>query len=256
MRDRALPVLLAVVALVAVGTAGAALTVDSTDSTTAAPNSDVATAHSSGEQTVSVSADGSASATPDEAVVTVAVVADGDDTQAIRRDLANGSEQLRTALNYASVAGDQISTTDYRITESHRPEKSADAPRYRGVHAFEIRLEQTNATGGVVDAAADSGAEVTGVRFTLSEDTRTALRDEALQNAMADARQQADTLAAAGDLQVTGVASIDASDRNYQPVRYEADAVSAAAGGRSTTIESGDVSVSVDVRVVYNVTDA
>ncbi len=255
MRDRALPALLVVVALVAVGTAGAMVTIDSTDTEAAAPNADVAQADSASDRTISVSGDGSASATPDEAVVTVAVVAEGDDTQAIRRELANGSDALRTALNYASVAGDQISTADYRITEPHRPEQSGETPTYRGVHAFEIRLDQTNATGGVIDAATDSGAEVTGVQFTLSEDTRTALRDEALRNAMGDAREQADTLATAGDLQVTGVASIDATNRNYSPVRYEAAAADTAAGS-STTIETGDVSVSVDVRVVYNATDA
>lgn len=254
MRDRALPVLL-VVALVAAGTAGAVLTDDRTDSKTATPNADVSTNNAPDDRTISVSGDGSASAKPDEAVVTVAVVAEGDDTQAIRRELANESSALRTALNYASVAGDQISTVDYRITEPHRREKTGDGPTYRGVHSFEIRLDQTNATGGVIDAATDSGAEVTGVRFTLSEDTRTQLRDEALQNAMSDARRQADTLAAAGDLQISGVASIDASNRNYSPVRYEA-ATADAAGGSSTTIETGDVSVSVDVRVVYNATDA
>ncbi|WP_136716130.1 SIMPL domain-containing protein [Halorientalis salina] len=255
MRKRALPVLALVVALVAAGTAGAVMTTDRTDSQKATPNADTTSAADAGDRTVSVSSEGSASATPDEAVVTVAVVAEGEDTERIRDELADGSADLRSALDDANVAEDQISTADYRITEPHRRPQAEEGPAYRGIHAFEVRLDDTDATGGVVDAAADSGAEVTGVRFTLSEDSRTELRDDALENAMGDARSQADTLAAAGDLEVTGVASIDATDRNYSPVRYQTEAADTAAGG-STSIETGDATVSVDVRVVYNATDA
>jgi len=253
MRKRALPVLAVIVALVAAGTAGAVITVDSTDREPATQNADAATSDAA-DRPITVSGEGSASATPDEAVVTVAVVAEGADTQAIRDDLAEGASDLRSALDDANVADEQLSTADYHIREPHR-RPDADGPTYRGVHAFEVRLDDTDAVGGVVDAAADSGAEVTDVRFTLSDDTRTALRDEALENAMDDARGQADTLAGAGDLRVTGVASIDATDRSYSPVRYEAEAA-AVASDSGTTIETGDASVSVDVRVVYNATDA
>lgn len=252
MRTRALPVFVVVTALVAVGTAGAVMTVDSTAANPAATNA--TTTQHGGDRTVSVSGEGSASAAPDTAVVTVAVVVDGDDPAAIRDDLASGAQSLRTALTDAGIDADQISTTDYQIREPRRYDRAESGPDYTGTHAFEVRLDDTDRTGTVVDATAENSAEVTGVEFTLAEETRTDLRDEALENAMGDARGQAETLAAAGDLQVTGVATVDASNRNYSPVRYEA-AMADSAGSSGTTIDAGDVTVSVDVRVTYNATE-
>ncbi|MFB6178429.1 MAG: SIMPL domain-containing protein [Halorientalis sp.] len=256
MQRKFVPVLV-VVALVAAGTAGAMLTQHSPNTDTTAASPALSTDGGSGSQHVSVSGSGSASASPDKAVISVAVVAEGNDTQAIRKELANESSALRTALNYANVAGDQLSTTNYRITENYRPKvpKANTGPAYRGVHSFQIELDGTGGTGGVIDAASDSGAQVTGVQFTLSDETRTDLRDKALQPAMGDARQQADTLATAGNLTITGVSSVDAAGGSYTPVRFDAAAAKTTSSG-STTIETGDVSVSTNVRVVYNASGA
>jgi len=67
---------------------------------------------------------------------------------------------------------------------------------------------------------------------------------------MGDARSQADTIAANGDLAVTSVASVDATQRNFRPVRHELEAADAA--GSTTAVETGDVSVEYAVTVEYN----
>lgn len=256
MRHEALPVLV-VVALVAVGTAGAVMTDDGTvDQTSNA----VTTATELPNRTISVSGDGSASATPDKAVVTVVVSAEGDDPASVRDDLASGASDLRTELGDAGVDEAQINSEDYRIHENREPRverratttesDEADTPAYRGTHAFEVELDDTDAVESVIDAAANSGATVAHVQFTLAEDTREQLRDEALTNAVDDARGQADTLATAGNLQVDSVVSIDATDRSYDAVSYRGEQADAAASG-DTSIDVGDASVSVDVQVVY-----
>ena len=207
-----------------------------------------------GGQTITVSGDGSASAQPDQAVLRVAVTAEGDDPAAIRSELSSGASDLRSALSEASVADDAIETAGYSIEEPPRrvppSEGGESGPDLRGVHTFEVTLDSTDRAGAVVDAAAGAGAEVQSVQFTLAEDTRADLRNQALENAMGNARGQADTLASAGGLSVTGVASIDATGTNYRPVAYEDAARQSASGG--TTIETGDVSVETSVRVVYN----
>lgn len=245
MRRRNLAVIAVVTALVAAGTAGAALT----------PASQESAADHAQDRTITVTGDGTASTTPDKAVVDVAVVAEGEDPAAIREQLATGAADLRNELDQAGVDDDQITTQEYNIRQNprHPRERDDDEPTYRGVHGFRIELNQTDQVGTVVDAAANAGAEVNSVQFTLTEETRDDLRDEALQNAMDDAERQAETLASAGNLNVTGVASIDASERNYRPVRYDA-AVAEASDGGGTSIETGDVSVSVGVQVKYNAT--
>lgn len=201
------------------------------------------------EPTITVSGEGSVDAPPDEAVVSLAVVAEGDDPASVRDDLDDGADGLREALVAANVSADEIETTDLRIEERFRTPGEQE-PAYRGVHAFRVTLDDTERVGPVVDAAADAGAEIRWLTYRLSSETRDDLRDEALVLAMDDARRQADTLAAAGDLRVTGIRDVDAANQQVTPVRFEEDVLEVATNG--TTIEPGDVSVSATVRVTYD----
>lgn len=204
-------------------------------------------------RTVTVSADGQAAAAPDRAVVRLAVEAEGDDASAVRDQLSSGMEALRGALSDAGVSEDQVRTTDYEVRRAHPREREEVEYEYRGRHALEVTLDDPDAVGDVIDAAADADATVSDVRFTLSEERRTELRDRALENAMDDARQQAETVAATEGLTVTQAAHIDASQRHYRPVRYEA---AASGGDGGTSVSTGDVSVTVQVQVTYNATES
>lgn len=207
------------------------------------------------DHTISVAATGSADASPDRAVVRVAATAEGNSSAAVRDTLAADAEALRTALDELGV---DYETIEYRINsvdERHRPPReetpSAD---YRGVHVYRVTLDDPGQAGDVIGVATGAGAEVTDVELTLSEEKRTELREDAIRAAMTDARSQADTIAAAGDLQVTNVATVDASQGRYVPVRYEA----AAGGGAAaeTVVSEGEVSVTYRVQVTYNATAA
>lgn len=207
------------------------------------------------DRTISVSATGQAEATPDQAVLRVAVTAEGEDPAAVSDELSAGGADLRSALDELGV---EYETTGYRIDEQRdrRERSDEERPPYRGVHAFEVTVDDPDDVGAVIDAAANASAVVGNVEFTLSDDARTDLRNTAIENAMNDARSQADAVAAAGNLEVTGVAAVDASQRRYSPVDYDMGEGGDGASGVPTTIESGDVSVSYSVSVTYNATSA
>ena len=207
------------------------------------------------DRTISVEATGGADAPPDRAVVRVAAVAEGDDPAAVRDDLADNADALRENLEATGVTEDDYETTEYRIREARRPpEERPEQPRYRGVHAFEVTLDDPERTGAIVDAAADANAEIGGIEFTLSEAARDELREEAIERAMSDARTQADVIARSGELHVTSVRHVDATQQRYRPVSYELDAVEESADAPGTAIDTGDVSVEYRVRVTYNAT--
>lgn len=245
-RDR-LPILVVVAALLAAMLAGAALIapIDARD-----PDS-------TADRHIAVEATGTADTAPDRAVVRVAATAAGEEPGAVRDDLAANADALREELDAAGVDERRYETDDYRIHEDRRTRRGdeADGAPYRGVHSFVVTLEDPQAAGDVIDAAANADAEIRAVRFTVSEDRRTELRDAAIENAMADARTQADTIADNGGLEVTSVASVDASQQRYRPVEYET-AAPAAADGADTSVETGDVAVTYRVRVTYNATRA
>ncbi len=245
-RDR-LPILIVVAALLAAMLAGAALV---------APT-DAQDPDATADRHVSVDATGTADAAPDRAVVRVAATVTGDDPAAVRDDLAANADALRGELEAAGLDADQYETEGYRIDE--RNDERADTPEvagYRGVHGFVVTLDDPQAAGAVIDAAANASAEVRTVRFTLSEERRTELRQDAIETAMEDARSQADAIAANGDLAVTSVHSVDATQQDYRPVEYQAAAPRAADASGSTSVETGDVTVSYRVRVTYNATRA
>jgi uncharacterized protein YggE len=209
----------------------------------------------SADRTITVSAVGEADTAPDRAIVRVAATARGDDPAVVRDELAADADALREALEAAGISEEDYETSNYRIDEQHRPpERQHEAPAYRGVHTFEVTLEDPDRTGAVIDAAADSNAEINDIEFTLSETRRDELRTEAIENAMSDARMQADTIADSGELHVTGVQRVDATQRHFRPVTYEARAGDGADGAVETAINTGDVSVQYQVSVTYNAT--
>lgn len=204
------------------------------------------------DRTISVNAVGGADATPDRAVIRLSATAEGDDPADVRDQLATDADALRVNLEDAGLTDEDYETTEYRIGSPRRPPREERAvPDYRGVHGFEVTLEDPDRVGEIIDAAADATVEVGNVEFTLSEAVREDLRSEAITNAMTDARMQADTIAASGDLHVTSVAHVDATQRRFTPVRYEMDAAASVAPETGTRIDIGDVAVEYAVEVTY-----
>lgn len=247
MRRNRLPILIIVGAVLALALLGAALI---------APAG--ADGHDSpADRTIAVDATGGAEAEPDQAALRVSVTAEGDDSAAVRDSLAADAETLRENLADEGLTDADYETTDYRIGSPRRPPRdNGDEHEYRGVHAFEITLDDPQRAGDISDAATDAGAEVDNIEFTLSEQRRMELREQAIDNAMADARSQAEMIAASGGLRVTNAASVEASHQRFSSVRYEDAAADAprATPAPETTLDTGDVEVTYRVEVTYEAT--
>jgi len=245
-RNRALLGALLASLVLAAGVAGAF----TTGTTSTAPT---------GTEHVSVDAAGQVEAQPDQAVVTVAVEATAADVATARNRLAANVSSVRTALTDAGVTDDGIETTSFDIRNVERRYEPRDdggerQPEYLAVQRFTVTLSDPDRAGEIVDTAVDNGAtRVDGVRLTLSRERRQELRQRALERAVDNARTEAETVAARAGLAVTGAHSISTTEVSSQPVRYEAARTTADAGG-GTTIDSGPVTVSADVQVVYNAT--
>lgn len=103
--------------------------------------------------------------------------------------------------------------------------------------------------GDVIDGAIDAGADDVGrIVFTLSEERRDQLREEATT----DARSEADHLAEQVDASVVEIRTIDTSEGRVSPVREDV-AMEAAGDGAApaTEFQPGDVTVSETVDVKY-----
>lgn len=221
---------------------------------------DLAAASDAG-RTIRVATSGTAEAEPDRAIVRVAVAARSDDVSVIRDRLAANASDMREALAEAGIDADRVVTTRYDIDQNYRydPERNPEEPRYRGQHAFAITLNNTSRAGSTVVTALENGANrVDGVEFTLTEETRRDLRNEALDEAVAVGREQAGTAANGTDLEITGVDAVETGETSVRPYRVEETAALAAAGdgggGAPTSFEGGTVTVTAQALVTYNAT--
>lgn len=206
--------------------------------------------------TITVSATGQASAEPDVAVLRVESVARADSPADATAQLAANASNLTSALSEAGLADEAVRTTDYSIEEVRPgfegpgqgpPNGQADTVSYRATQGFEIEVSNTSRAGEIVDVAvASSASSVRGVEFRLTSENRSDLRQTALERAAGSARTQAETLAGAESLTITGVDSISTGEPFFGP---DAAFESADAGG--TTIDGGPVSVEVSVTITY-----
>lgn len=216
--------------------------------TDATPTDAGATVTNGATETNSITADGSAtvSASPDRAVISVAVTATAETAAEARTQVAADVEQLRTAL---SDAGYEVRTVAFRLSpEYDHSRDERELVGYRAYHALEFETNPDDA-GSAVDLAVDNGATIVqNVRFTLSEERRAELREEALAAAVGDARTTAKTVAAAADRSVGSELSIQVGSAGYEPSHSRVVYETAASG---TSFEPGPVTVSARVTVTY-----
>ncbi|WP_117594312.1 SIMPL domain-containing protein [Haloprofundus halophilus] len=201
-------------------------------------------------QQLSVSGSGEASADPDVAVLSVTVEARADSAAEARDTVANRSDTLVAALVDAGVAEDDITTQYYAVQPDY--DHSGEERRvvgYTARHAYRVEATPDHA-GELIDVAVDNGASrVDGVQFTLSDEKRAELREEAIDAAVADAEGEASSLASAADLELGEVRTLSTTSASdpYSP-RYE---MASDAGAAGTSVRPGPVSVTVTVQATY-----
>jgi uncharacterized protein YggE len=205
------------------------------------------------ERSIEVTAAGEASAEPDRATIRVAVTATGDDSAAVRDELAAADEALRAALTDWGLDEDDIRTERYDVRESYETRDNPNRTTYQGVHSYALTIDEVDAVGEVIDVAVDGGAdEVRRIEFGLSEEREREVRAAAIENAMANADDDAAVLANSSGLEVTGAYRVSTADAGVTPYRVaETAAAGGGDGGAPTGIETGDVTVRVTVNVLY-----
>ena len=213
------------------------------------------------ERSIEVTAAGEATSEPDRATLRVAVTATGEDAAVVRDELDAGDDALRGALTDWGLSDDAIRTDQYDVRESYETRNDPNRTRYEGTHRYVIELDDVDTVGEVIDVSVDAGAdEIRRIQFGLSEEREREVREAAITNAMSNADGDAAALANASGLAVSGVYEVSTAQSRSSPYVTEGYDAAAdgedASGGASTAVETGDVSVSVSVNVVYEAVQA
>jgi uncharacterized protein len=202
--------------------------------------------------TVTVSGTGDVLAQPDQAVINVGV-----NTQAATAaEAMDGNSKAMAgviqALKSAGVQDSMIQTSSVSVVPNINYDPTTGEQKLNGYQAqntVRVTLKDLSMVGAVYAAATGAGANnVTGPEWTLSDQNDAT--KQALDKAVAAARNKADALAAAVGRKVGDVVVINESGTVVPPVYAD---MAQSAGGKVATppVNPMDIQVSANVTITY-----
>lgn len=211
------------------------------------------------DRTLTTTAVGRASASPDEVDLQFAATAEERDVASARRAVAEQAAQLRQVLDSIGVPEDQIRTSRFQLRQ-RRPDRGEqsdqDARPYRATETVSVSLHDLDRLGDTLSTAVDeAGVEINEVAFTFRTETRRDLQREAIADAVTTARKKAEATATVEGLTVEEVHSI-VTDGGSRPRRTSAGRQQAMQSDESGSVESGPIEVTARVEVEYGLSEA
>jgi uncharacterized protein YggE len=200
------------------------------------------------EHTISVSGSGKVVLTPDVADVSLGVTVQRDKAAAARDAAAQVMAAVIAALHGLGIADADIKTTQLYVSPMYNYGNSQQISGYQMSNIVSVHVRDLTKLADVIDQSVAAGAtDVQGVTFDVSD--RAAAESDARTAAVKDARANADTLAAAAGVTITGVQSI--SESSSTPWPWPVMGVANDASGVRTPIQPGTAELTIDVAVVY-----
>jgi uncharacterized protein len=207
-------------------------------------------------RTVTVTAEGTASGTPDTAIVQLGVQTQASTADKALEQANQKASQLLDALKFGGVKPEDITTTNVFVYPMYVDGQKITG--YQAGNSVSAKIRDVSKAGTIIDAAAGVvGDEITlqGVYFNV--DDTGPLKQAARDDAVGHAKAQADQLAAATGLKVGKVVSIVEGSVPSIPVVYAADAGAPAttlAGSTPVPLQPGQQELNLSVTVVYELT--
>lgn len=204
-------------------------------------------------EAITVSGKGEIQAPPDTVEMSFGVTKQSDDADKALQEASAVGDAIIAALKTGGVKDEDIQTRYINVNPRYDNQEGR-APRIVGYDAtimVSAEFEDLGAVGKVIAAATGAGAtDVMGPEFTLSEDAEA--RDDAIRDAVADARRRAEVMAEASGRELGKVISVSevGTQVPYPSFRpnYSYDL---AAEEFATPIEPGTLDISASVTVIF-----
>ncbi|MEO8423226.1 MAG: SIMPL domain-containing protein [Actinomycetota bacterium] len=205
------------------------------------------------DRTVTVSGTATITAKPDEAVVSLGVQTQANTAQGALSENATKMTALIAKLMEMGVSKDDIATSYVSIYPTYG-NNGMDITGYQAVNQVDVTLRDISKVGEVIDEAVKAGANLSnGITFQLSDENQGV--NQALDDAVANARSKAETLAGAGDAQLGQVVSIQEGSGGYTPpIYYGREMMAGAMDSASTPIQPPTLETQVSVTVTWSLT--
>ncbi|WP_236784562.1 MULTISPECIES: SIMPL domain-containing protein [Alteribacter] len=196
-----------------------------------------------------VKGEGSVSAAPDRANITVGAVTESTEVSEAQQENAQIISQVTSAITTLGVPEESIQTVEYRIdTQYDFVDGKQEFRSYRVTHLLQVTLDDITLTGSVIDEAVEAGANtISSISFSLSNPE--VLYNQALELALQNAREKAETIAAElGVALSTPPVSVVEISPSTTPVPFQTALYATSEG---TPIQAGTLTILALVEVEY-----
>lgn len=209
------------------------------------------------EPTLSVQGNGVVRVAPDVATVRLGISTEGESASEVQAEANVVASAILDAVLAEGLDERRVQTARlelFPIYASQGPGENT-TPRiigYRASNTVTIRVDDLSRVGEIVDAALGAGAnQLQGVGFGLDDDREA--REDALRQAVEEARSKAGVMAAALDVDLDGILSVNEGGIFVQPPMPLMEARFAAQADTSTPVSPGEVEVRASVSIQYRI---
>lgn len=218
--------------------------------------------------TITVSGDGEVFAVPDRATFTVTVREEGADVAGAQDKATAKINAIISYLKDAGVEEKDIKTQSYNVNPKYEWEQATCAGGYcpgnqrlvgfEVYQTLEVKVQDPQKAGELLTGVGGKGAsEVSSLSFTVEDED--ALRAEAREQAIAEAKEKADALAAQLGVSVVRVVGFYEDAGGYPPMPYAArggmamDAVATQEAKVAPSLPTGENKIVSNVNVTYEI---
>lgn len=201
--------------------------------------------------TFDVTGEGKASASPDIALVTVGIQANGSTVKASQDQINSVINKVSDAVKKLRIDSKDIQTTNYNINPTYDFTKGQKITGYSANTNLQIKVRKIDQANSVIDAATENGAnQVGGVNFDISDKSK--LENEARAKAVEEAKKKAVDAAKIAGFKLGRIINYSENQGGF-PRPISLSASMKAQGGEPTQIESGSSEITVTVTLGFDI---
>lgn len=207
---------------------------------------------------LTVSAEGDARVTPDEATVRLGVFTQAPTAREAQNQVSRTAGAILEAVRRLGIPAERIQTSDLNLGPVYgqgRPGNEPEEPKiigYQASNVVSIQVEQLDKVGPVIDAGLGAGANrLDGVMFGLRNDRQA--RAEALTQAVEAARVKADALARALKVRLVRILEVAEGGIAVSPPPFLKGRMAAMESMADTPVSPGQVGVNATVTIRWEI---
>jgi uncharacterized protein YggE len=205
-------------------------------------------------RTINVTGNAQVVLAPDIAYITVGVHSEAKSaTEAVAGNNSQ-TQAVIDAIKGQGVDAKDIQTTNFSVYQQEKftPTGESLGTFFMTDNSVYVTMRDITKIGNILDASISAGANsIYGISFDV-QDKEAALANGRDQ-AMADAKAQAEALVKAAGATLGDVQSISYYSNSPSPIYYDNKVAGAGGGGASVPISSGQLTLTVSVSVVYGI---